>query len=127
MSEAVSSAKPKLWTQNYILIFVANFVTLSAGNMFTSPYALHMTSLGGTDMNVGVSAFTYAVFSLLMKPVAAWFLDNRSRKKIYIFGGQKSRPDDEDLGILTLSEIKEDLSNLESDQYYNLVWVEFYD
>ena len=86
MSEAVSSAKPKLWTKNYILIFVANFVTLSAGNMFTSPYALHMTSLGGTDMNVGVSAFIYAVFSLLMKPVAAWFLDNRSRKKIYIFG-----------------------------------------
>ena len=85
MSEAVS-VKPKLWTRNYILIFIANFVTLSAGNMFTSPYALHMTSLGGTDMNVGVSAFVYAIVSLLMKPVAAWFLDNRSRKKIYLFG-----------------------------------------
>ena len=69
MSEAVS-VKPKLWTRNYILIFIANFVTLSAGNMFTSPYALHMTSLGGTDMNVGVSAFVYAIVSLLMKPVA---------------------------------------------------------
>ena len=85
MSEAVS-VRSKLWTKNYILIFIANFVTLSAANMFTSPYVLHMTSLGGTDMDVGVSAFIYAIVSLLMKPVAAWFLDNRSRKKIYLFG-----------------------------------------
>ena len=48
-------------------------------------------------------------------------------KKIYVFGGVKSAPDDEDLGELSLSEIKEDFSNLESDQYYNLIWVEFYD
>ncbi len=85
MSKAVP-ARPTLWTKNYILIFAANFVTLSAANMFTSPYALHMASLGGTDMDVGVSAFIYAIVSLLMKPVAAWFLDNRSRKKIYLFG-----------------------------------------
>ena len=80
-----STTSAKLWTPNFIRIFLANFTTCAIGNMFNSPYALHLVSLGGKEMHVGVAAFIYAVCSVMMRPVAAWFLDNRSRKKIYFF------------------------------------------
>ncbi len=82
---AANQTTARLWTPNFIRIFLANFTTCAIGNMFNSPYALHLVSLGGKEMHVGVAAFIYAVCSVIMRPVAAWFLDNRSRKKIYFF------------------------------------------
>ena len=85
MPTAATQSSARLWTPNFIRIFLANFTTCAIGNMFNSPYALHLVSLGGKEMQVGVAAFIYAVCSVMMRPVAAWFLDNRSRKKIYFF------------------------------------------
>lgn len=86
MEMTANKTGARLWTPNFIRIFIANFLTCAIGNMFNSPYALRLVVLGGTEMHVGLAAFIYAVCSVLMRPVAAWFLDNRSRKKIYFFG-----------------------------------------
>jgi len=54
--------------------------------MIGSPYPLYIVELGGSELLVGITAGGFALTSLVMRPVAGWFLDNSSRSSLLTWG-----------------------------------------
>ena len=54
--------------------------------MLNAPFSFYIKELGGTEMLVGIAAGGFALTSLLMRPLAGWILDNKSRSIPMIWG-----------------------------------------
>lgn len=82
----MNQKKGGLWTPDFCRILGANLLLLIAGNLLSSVFALFMVSRGGTELHIGIASYLYAIASLLMRPLAGWFLDHRSRRSIVLAG-----------------------------------------
>ncbi len=76
----------RLWTPDYCRILAANLLLLVAGNAMGSTFSLYIFSRGGTEMDVGICSYIQASACLLIRPLAGWFLDHRSRRAMVIWG-----------------------------------------
>lgn len=76
----------RLWTPDYCRILLANLLLLTAGNAMGSTFSLYLFSRGGTELDVGISSYIQASACFLIRPLAGWFLDHRSRKTLAVFG-----------------------------------------
>lgn len=75
-----------LWTPDYCRILLANLLLLTAGNAMGSTFSLYIFSRGGSEIDVGIGSYIQASACLLVRPLAGWFLDHRSRRSILLFG-----------------------------------------
>ncbi|MCL1905478.1 MAG: hypothetical protein FWG06_00545, partial [Clostridiales bacterium] len=81
-----SFSKEPLWTRNFARIWVLNLTLCGWMFMINAVYPLYIKELGGTDMLVGITAAGFAVSSVVMRPLAGWMMDNRSRDGLLIWG-----------------------------------------
>lgn len=82
----MNTENARLWTPDYCRILLANLLLLTAGNAMGSTFSLYIFSRGGAEIDVGICSYIQASACLLIRPLAGWFLDHRSRKSILIFG-----------------------------------------
>jgi len=54
--------------------------------MLNAPFPFYILELGGTELIVGLTAGGFAIASLVMRPLAGWFIDNRSRSWLITLG-----------------------------------------
>jgi len=76
----------KLWTRDFCSISLLNLLIFVGGNMLVTTFPFYIKSLGGTELTVGITAGIYSLLALLMRPIAGWLLDNKSRKAIFLIG-----------------------------------------
>lgn len=76
----------KIWTRDFILIFIANFLSFLGFQMLSPTLPLYVRELGGNDIIVGwvVGSFTFS--ALLIRPYAGHAVDMRGRKPILLAG-----------------------------------------
>jgi len=75
-----------LWTRNFVKVWILNLLICIWFFLLSAPFSFYILELGGTELLVGIVAGGYAITSLIIRPVAGWMLDNRSRKELLIWG-----------------------------------------
>jgi predicted MFS family arabinose efflux permease len=83
--EATSIGK-SLWTNAFLRIWALNFIICIWYFVLNAVFPFYVEHLGGTKMMVGLATGGFALSSILMRPLAGWFLDNRSRS-VLLKGG----------------------------------------
>lgn len=76
----------KIWTRDFVLIFIANFLSFLGFQMMIPTLPLYVREMGGSDMLVGwvVGSFTFS--ALLIRPLAGHAVDIRGRKPVLLLG-----------------------------------------
>lgn len=52
----------------------------------TGMFSLYLVSRGATDIHIGIASYLFMGASLVIRPVAGWYLDHRSRKTLVVIG-----------------------------------------
>ena len=86
MKEEIQSAKVPLWTKDFFLICLTNFLLFSGFLILMPTLPLYVESLGGGSIAVGVVGGVFAITSVMIRPIAGKLLDQGSRKKIFMLG-----------------------------------------
>ncbi|MCL2391118.1 MAG: MFS transporter [Oscillospiraceae bacterium] len=86
-----SSAAPvigsdRLWTKDFICIWIINLSISTWAFMIHAPFPLYIVYLGGNEMLVGITAGAVSLAALVIRPFAGWFLDNISRSFLFFAG-----------------------------------------
>ena len=75
-----------LWTKQFILIAMLNLLAVAGLHIYMSTFPFYILYLGGNEMIIGFTAGGVALLALLVRPLAGWFLDNISRRKLLVWG-----------------------------------------
>lgn len=78
--------KPKLWSQDLVLIIVINFLVFLNHLMVLSTFPFYVEYLGGTEAQAGLAAALFSIVAVLFRPVIGWMLDTGKRRSILIIG-----------------------------------------
>ncbi len=78
--------KPKLWSQDLVLIIVINFLVFLNHLMVLSTFPFYVEYLGGTEAEAGLAAALFSIVAVLFRPVIGWMLDTGKRRSILIIG-----------------------------------------
>jgi MFS family permease len=79
------SADP-LWTRNFILLGVANFLVFTAFYFLIPILPVYIDDvLGGSESTVGLVLAAYTLAALVIRPLTGVILDGKGRRRIYIF------------------------------------------
>lgn len=82
----MNNEKPRLWTRNFVLIIVINFLVFMNHIMLLSTFPLYIESLGGSEALAGLAATLFSLVAVLCRPVVGWMLDNGKRRAILLIG-----------------------------------------
>lgn len=80
----------KLWSRNFVLIIVINFLVFMNHIMLLSTFPFYIESLGGSEALAGLAATLFSFVAVLCRQFVGWMLDNGKRRAIlagYGFGG----------------------------------------
>lgn len=81
------SQKPvKLWTKDFTLIIIINFLVFMNHLMILSTFPFYIEYLGGSETIAGLAAALFSIVAVVFRPVIGWMLDNGKRKAILIIG-----------------------------------------
>jgi len=80
------SVNEPLWTSSFVRIWIFNLLLCCWAFMVSASFPFYIIDLGGTELLVGITAGGYAIAALMMRPFAGWFLDNRSRSGLLLWG-----------------------------------------
>ncbi|MCD8355752.1 MAG: MFS transporter [Clostridia bacterium] len=81
------SQKPvKLWTKDFTLIIIINFLVFMNHLMILSTFPFYIEYLGGSETVAGLAAALFSIVAVVFRPVIGWMLDNGKRKAILIIG-----------------------------------------
>ena len=80
----MNNEKPRLWTRNFVLIIVINFLVFMNHIMLLSTFPFYIESLGGSEALAGLAATLFSLVAVLCRPVVGWMLDNGKRRAILI-------------------------------------------
>ena len=78
--------KTKLWSKNFVLILIVNFLIFTNHFMIISTFPFYIESLGGTAAVAGAAATLFSVVAVVCRPFVGWMLDNGKRKTILLIG-----------------------------------------
>jgi len=81
-----SMGEQRLWTKNFICIWVINLTLSIWGFMIHAPFPFYIIHLGGNELIVGITAGVVSIAAMMMRPFAGWFLDNVSRRALFVVG-----------------------------------------
>ena len=82
----MNNKKPRLWTRNFVLIIVINFLVFMNHIMLLSTFPFYIESLGGSEALAGLAATLFSLVAVLCRPVVGWMLDNGKRRAILLIG-----------------------------------------
>ena len=82
----MNNEKPRLWTRNFVLIIVINFLVFMNHIMLLSTFPVYIESLGGSEALAGLAATLFSLVAVLCRPVVGWMLDNGKRRAILLIG-----------------------------------------
>lgn len=82
----MNNEKPQLWTRNFVLIIVINFLVFMNHIMLLSTFPFYIESLGGSEALAGLAATLFSLVAVLCRPVVGWMLDNGKRRAILLIG-----------------------------------------
>ncbi|MDO5783428.1 MAG: MFS transporter [Eubacteriales bacterium] len=81
------SQKPvKLWTKDFTLIIIINFLVFMNHLMILSTFPFYIEYLGGSETVAGLAAALFSIVAVVFRPIIGWMLDNGKRKTILIIG-----------------------------------------
>ena len=70
----------KLWSRNFVLIIVINFLVFMNHIMLLSTFPFYIESLGGSEALAGLAATLFSFVAVLCRPFVGWMLDNGKRR-----------------------------------------------
>ena len=76
----------KLWSRNFVLIIVINFLVFMNHIMLLSTFPFYIESLGGSEALAGLAATLFSFVAVLCRPFVGWMLDNGKRRTILAIG-----------------------------------------
>ena len=82
----MNNEKPRLWTRNFVLIIVINFLVFMNHIILLSTFPFYIESLGGSEALAGLAATLFSLVAVLCRPVVGWMLDNGKRRAILLIG-----------------------------------------
>ena len=82
----MNNEKPRIWTRNFVLIIVINFLVFMNHIMLLSTFPFYIESLGGSEALAGLAATLFSLVAVLCRPVVGWMLDNGKRRAILLIG-----------------------------------------
>ena len=85
-SGALPPAKEPLWSRGFTRIWIMNLVLCSWAFMLNAPFPIYIVQLGGSELLVGIVVAGFALTSIIMRPIAGWMVDNRSRGGLLKWG-----------------------------------------
>lgn len=77
---------PKLWTKDFVLIIIINFLVFMNHIMILSTFPFYIETLGGTAAIAGLAATLFSFIAVICRPFIGWMLNNGKRKSILIIG-----------------------------------------
>lgn len=81
------SQKPvKLWTKDFTMIIIINFLVFMNHLMILSTFPFYIEYLGGSEKIAGLAAALFSIVAVVFRPIIGWMLDNGKRKAILIIG-----------------------------------------
>ncbi len=79
-------SEPKLWVRNYTILTVTNLMFFLSFQMVVPVLPLYISSLGGSDIIVGIIVGAGTIGGLAARPVAGRISDRYSRLPVYYCG-----------------------------------------
>ena len=76
----------KLWSKNFIIIIIVNFLVFLNHLMILSTFPFFISYLGYSDSISGLCVTLFCVVSVICRPFVGWMLDNGKRKLILLIG-----------------------------------------
>lgn len=76
----------KLWSKDFIIIIVVNFLVFLNHLMILSTFPFFISFLGYSDSVSGLCVTLFCVVSVVCRPFVGWMLDNGKRKLILLVG-----------------------------------------
>lgn len=97
----MSNQPVKLWTKDFTLIIIINFLVFINHLMILSTFPFYVEYLGGNEAQAGLAATLFSIVAVVFRPFIGWMLDSGKRKVILIVGlcGMALMP----IGYLVLS------------------------
>lgn len=82
----MNNEKPRLWTRNFVLIIVINFLVFMNHIMLLSTFPFYIESLGGSEALAGLAATLFSLVAVLCRPFVGWMLNNGKCRAILLAG-----------------------------------------
>lgn len=82
----MSNQPVKLWSKNFVLIIIINFLVFMNHLMVLSTFPFYIDYLGGSEAIAGFAAALFSIIAVVCRPFIGWMLDNGKRKVILIIG-----------------------------------------
>lgn len=76
----------KIWTKDFVLIFMANFFVFLGFQMTLPTIPLFVKELGGSDQLIGIVVGIFTFSALLFRPYAGHALESKGRGFVYLIG-----------------------------------------
>lgn len=80
------SKQGKIWTKDFIFIWLANFFVFLGFQMTLPTLPLYVKELGGSDQMVGIIVGIFTFSALILRPVAGHALESKGRGFVYVIG-----------------------------------------
>ena len=82
----MSEPKVRLWTRDFVLIIVINFLVFINHLMILSTFPFYVEYLGGTEAQAGLAAALFSIVAVVCRPIIGWMLDCGKRRAILFIG-----------------------------------------
>ena len=82
----MQSQKARLWTKDFIMIIIINFLVFMNHIMLLSTFPFYIESLGGSEALAGLAATLFSFVAVLCRPFVGWMLDSGKRSAILFAG-----------------------------------------
>lgn len=82
----MSSAKPAIWTRNFINISFVNLFIFFSFQMIFPVLPLYVKNMGASDSVIGLVMGIFTVSTLISRPITGLLLDTVDKKKVLVFG-----------------------------------------
>lgn len=84
--EKVQNIQEKIWTKDFVFIWLANFFVFLGFQMTLPTIPLYVKELGGNDQMVGIIVGIFTFSALLLRPYAGHALESKGRGFVYVIG-----------------------------------------
>jgi len=85
-TEQIQPAKVPLWTRDFVLICIVNFIIFAAFQLLMPVLPQYAVALGGDERMSGYVVGVFTVSAVLFRPWLGLELDRRGRKSIFLLG-----------------------------------------
>lgn len=76
----------RLWSKNFILIILINFLVFLNHLMILSTFPFYIERLGGSEAAAGLAAALFSIVAVLCRPFIGWMLNSGRRRGILLAG-----------------------------------------